>query len=123
MQRGCAVADPIRFRVGERKSEAVAAAGLIFVSGQVCPGAEGKDTEQQTAEILAAIDGILAETGTDKSRIVSSTVWLRDIGEIADMNQAWQSWIVPGSAPARATVQAALGGPHYRVEIAVVALA
>ncbi len=99
------------------------AGGLVFISGQVCPDAECKGTEQQTVAILAIIDQILSEAGTDKSLLVSSTVWLRDIGEIAEMNRAWQAWVTPENAPARATVQATLGGPHYRIEIAAVAAA
>lgn len=110
-----------RVRPGPRKSEAVVCGGLVFLAGQVCADPAGKDTEQQTRWILTEIDAILAESGTDKRRVVSSTVWLRDVGEIEAMNRAWEAWVAPGASPARATVEARLGGPDYRVEIALVA--
>lgn len=75
----------------------------------------------QTTRILSNIDEYLAIAGSDRNHLVSATVWLRDIGEIDGMNRAWQAWLPEGCAPARATVQALLGGPHYRVEIALVA--
>ncbi len=71
--------------------------------------------------MLAQIDALLLEAGTDKSKILSATIYLPDIGDFAAMNAVWEKWVVPGQTPARATVEAKLAAPEYRVEIQVVA--
>ena len=76
---------------------------------------------QQTAEILAQIDALLAEAGTDKTKIVMATIYLADISTFGEMNVEWDKWVVEGETPARATVEAKLVAPEYKVEIAVVA--
>ena len=108
-----------RIGVGERMSEAVVFNGMVFLSGQV--GSPGKTTKEQTVEALAAIDQLLAKAGTDKSRIISATIWLADMVDFDMMNEVWDSWVVKGSAPTRATCQAQLASPLYRVEIIVTA--
>jgi len=99
-------------------SQAVCAGGFLFVAGQV---AEGADTAEQTAAVLARIDALLAEAGLDRDAIVSASVWLADIADFDAMNAVWDAWVVPGAAPARACVQSELAYPRFRVEIAVIA--
>ena len=103
------------------RSAAVAAGDFIFVSGQVADD-PSPDTKKQTAEVLRKIDGILADIGSDKSRLVFAQIWLADITDYDRMNEVWDAWIEPSAAPARAAVEARLAGPQYRVEIAAVAL-
>jgi enamine deaminase RidA (YjgF/YER057c/UK114 family) len=112
-----------RFRVGPRMSAAVKHNGMVFVAGQVAPKAEGASVGEQTRQILALIDDILRDAGTDKSKLLSTNIWLTDIGTFAEMNAVWDAWVSPGNTPARATVGAALAAPQYKVEIAVVAAA
>jgi enamine deaminase RidA (YjgF/YER057c/UK114 family) len=82
---------------------------------------KGKSTGEQTREILAQIDALLAKTGTDKSMLLSANVWITDMKNFAEMNAVWEAWLPSGSAPARATVQATLASPERTVEIMVVA--
>ena len=79
------------------------------------------DVTDQTRQILAAIDGLLAEAGTDKTKLLTANIWLADIADFAVMNTAWDKWVSPGNTPARATVESKLAGPEYRVEIQVTA--
>ncbi len=76
---------------------------------------------EQTREILALIDGLLAKAGTDKTRLISANIWLTDIATFQEMNAVWDAWVAPGAAPARATVEAKLAAPLYMVENAGVA--
>ncbi len=103
-----------------RLSGAVAHGGLVWLAGQVADDAS-LDTEGQTADILAQIDALLAEAGTDKTRLLSVTVVLADITEAPAMNRAWDRWLATGHKPARMTIQAALVDPAWRVEITGVA--
>jgi enamine deaminase RidA (YjgF/YER057c/UK114 family) len=108
-----------RYESGARMSQSVAAGGLVFTAGQV---AKGEGVGEQTAQILAAIDKLLADAGTSKEHLVSASIWLTDIeNDFAAMNAVWDQWVIPGCTPARATVGAALAAPDYKVEIAVVA--
>jgi enamine deaminase RidA (YjgF/YER057c/UK114 family) len=111
-----------RRHVGKRLSELVIhrGAGLCWLAGQVANDPKA-DVTGQTRQVLAQIDALLAEAGTDKSRIVSATIYLPDMADFAAMNAVWEPWVAPGQPPARATVQAALAAPAYRVEIQVVA--
>jgi enamine deaminase RidA (YjgF/YER057c/UK114 family) len=79
------------------------------------------DVAGQTRQVLAAIDRLLDEAGTDKTRILSATIYLADIGTFAQMNSAWDTWVPQGHTPARATVEAKLAPPAYKVEIQVIA--
>ncbi len=111
-----------RFHSGPRMSQAVVCNGMVFLAGQVA-----KDTSQdiggQTRQVLAAIDELLAEAGSDKSRLLAAQIFLPNIADFAAMNTVWEAWVTPGQTPARATVQAALASPQYKVEIVVTAAA
>lgn len=107
-------------RPGPRLSGAVVHNGIVYVSGQV-PDTPYADVATQTREILTKIDALLAEAGTDKRRVLNASVWLSDIMTFDEMNKPWEEWVAPGPAPARATVEARIANPRFRVEIAVVA--
>jgi enamine deaminase RidA (YjgF/YER057c/UK114 family) len=108
-----------RIQTGPRMSQAVIHNKTVYLAGQVAAGAS---VAVQTREILAAIDALLAQAHTDKSRLLSATIWLTDMATFAEMNNVWQSWVVPGETPARATVQSAhLASAEFKIEIAVVA--
>ena len=109
-----------RIEPNKRLSAAVVHGNVVYVSGQV-PNTPHADVTTQTREILAKIDRLLREAGSDKSRLVNASVWLADITTFDAMNTAWEAWLPPGQAPARATVEARIANPAYRVEIAVVA--
>lgn len=110
-----------RIGPGARMSKAVVHGNTVYLSGQVADKAAGKSVGEQTQEILDIIDATLAEAGTDKTRILSTNIWLVDIGTFAEMNAVWDKWVSPGNTPARATVEARLASPQYKVEIAVIA--
>lgn len=111
-----------RLHVGPRMSEAVVHNGTVYLAGQVADDAS-QDTAGQTRQILAAIDRLLAECGSDKTKILSAQIFLADIGDFAAMNSVWDAWVPAGHTPARATVESRLAAPKYRVEIKVVAAA
>ncbi|MDX2104211.1 MAG: RidA family protein [Alphaproteobacteria bacterium] len=111
-----------RFQPGPRMSGAVKANGFVFLAGQVADDTS-EPVAGQTRQVLAKIDQLLAEAGTDKTRILSANIWLSDISTFADMNSVWDAWVPQGNTPARATVEAKLATPAYTVEIAVIALA
>jgi enamine deaminase RidA (YjgF/YER057c/UK114 family) len=104
---------------GPRMSAAVVANGFVYTAGQV--DATAPDVAGQTRAILAKIDALLAEAGTDKSHAVMANVWLADMASFAELNTVWDAWIDPGRPPARATVESRLAGAQYKVEIALVA--
>lgn len=110
-----------RIQTNNRMSQAVVAKGFIFLAGQVATDT-ALDVAGQTRQILAKIDALLAETGSDKTKIVQATIWLADHKTFADMNTVWDAWVPEGHAPARACVESALAFPPYTVEIGVVAL-
>lgn len=91
----------------------------VYLAGQV--GKPGDGTGEQTRTILASIDRLLEEAGTDKSRILQATIWLADMADFDEMNAVWDAWVAPGHAPARATGEVRLALPEYRVEIVAVA--
>ncbi|MBS4149860.1 RidA family protein [Pseudomonadota bacterium DY0742] len=110
-----------RLHTETRYSEAVIHSGTVYLSGQLADDLSG-DIRQQTRETLASIDRLLAEAGTDKTRLLSALIHLRDIdGDYAGMNEVWDAWVPAGSAPARTTVRAEMYAPQVRVEITVVA--
>lgn len=108
-----------RIGVGARMSEAVVHNGTVYVAGQV--GEPGADVKAQARQALAEVDRILAAAGTDKTRILQTIVWLADIGDFAAMNEVWEGWVAPGHTPARATGEAKLATPDYKVEFIVTA--
>jgi enamine deaminase RidA (YjgF/YER057c/UK114 family) len=109
-----------RIDPGPRLSEATVLGDRIHCSGMI-PEDLTQDIAGQTRQALAEIDSLLARAGSDKSRLLSAVIWLADIGEFAAMNAVWDAWVVPGQAPARATVQARLSAPAMKIEIMVVA--
>ncbi|MCW6537552.1 RidA family protein [Sphingomonas lycopersici] len=108
-----------RIESGARMSQAVIHGDTIYLAGQV--GAPGESVTAQTTAVLAEIDDLLARCGSDRSHILSATIWLADMSDFAEMNKVWDAWVAPGAAPARATGEAKLATPDYRVEIIVVA--
>jgi enamine deaminase RidA (YjgF/YER057c/UK114 family) len=103
-------------------SQAVIHNQTVYLAGQVASGAKGGTIAEQVKDILARIDTLLAEAKTDKSKILSATIWLTDMSTFPEMNAVWDAWVAPGATPARATVASpALAAPEYKVEIAVIA--
>ena len=109
-----------RHNVGPRMSQAVVHGDTVYLAGQVAadPSAGVKG---QTEQVLKKIDGLLASAGSSKSKLLSATVWLANMGTYDEMNAAWDAWVDPSNTPARATVEARLASPKYLVEIAIVA--
>lgn len=109
-----------RLDAGQRMSEASIHNGIVYLAGQI-PETLDADVETQTREVLAAIDDLLARAGSDKTRILRAQIYLADIADFGGMNAAWDAWVVPGQAPSRATVEARLANPGWKVEIVVTA--
>ncbi|MEO1191654.1 MAG: RidA family protein [Pseudomonadota bacterium] len=107
-----------RLKTGNRMSQAVIHGDTIYLAGQV---AEGVDVSAQTTAILAQIDSLLAECGSDKTKILSATIWLTSMDSFGQMNAVWDAWSSGGHAPARACVEAKLASPDFLVEIGVIA--
>lgn len=110
-----------RIETGPRMSKAVVHDNTVYLAGQVADQAKGASVAEQTREILSMIDGLLAAAGTDKTKMLSVNIWLTDISTFAEMNSVWDTWVPQGQTPARATVEAKLAAPDYKVEIAVIA--
>jgi enamine deaminase RidA (YjgF/YER057c/UK114 family) len=108
-----------RHHPGAVLSRAVEFGNLVFVAGTTADD-KTASCRAQTAEVLKKIDGILAEAGSDKSRVLWSNVWIADMAEKSEMDAAWQEWVDPDNKPARATVEARLGSPETRVEIMMI---
>ena len=111
-----------RFHVGPRLSETAVYNGTVYLAGQV-PDDTTQDIRGQTAQVLAMVDRLLAEAGSDSSRILMAQIFLADIGDITSMNEVWDAWISAGNTPPRATVQAAMANAAYKIEIVVTAAA
>jgi enamine deaminase RidA (YjgF/YER057c/UK114 family) len=109
-----------RFHVGTRLSEMAVFNGVAWLAGQV-PDDATADIRGQTRQVLAAIDKLLAEAGSDKSRILMAQIFLADLGDFAAMNEVWDAWVAPGHTPPRATVSARLAKPEWKIEIVVTA--
>ena len=110
-----------RKEVGPRMSQIVIHGNTVYLAGVVAREQAGKSVGEQTKEILATIDGYLKQAGTDKTKIIKTNIWLSDISTFQDMNKAWKEWVVKGEAPARATVEAKLADPKWKVEIMMTA--
>ena len=108
-----------RFDQGPRMSQAVIHGDTIYLAGQV--GAPGESVTAQTKAVLAEIEDILAQVGSDKNHLLHATIWLADMADFAEMNAVWDAWIADAPAPARATGEARLATPDYKVEIIVTA--
>jgi enamine deaminase RidA (YjgF/YER057c/UK114 family) len=110
-----------RFEPGPRMSQVVVHGDTVYLAGAVANTAAGKSVTEQTQEVLSIIDGHLAKAGSDKSKLLTATIYLTDMGTFAEMNAVWDGWVSPGNTPARATVEAKLAAPRYGVEIMVIA--
>ena len=110
-----------RIDVGPRMSKAVVNGNTVYLAGIVANDPKGKSVTDQTRDIVAQIDGLLKQAGTDKTKLLSANLWITDMANFAEMNAVWDGWVSPGNTPARATVEAKLATPDYKVEIMVVA--
>jgi enamine deaminase RidA (YjgF/YER057c/UK114 family) len=110
-----------RHHSNARMSKIVQHGGLVFLCGQTSSGKTIPAIEGQTGEVLARIDALLAEVGSDRSRLLSATIYLKQMQDFAAMNTTWEAWLPAGAAPARTTVQASLASPELLIEITVVA--
>ncbi|QIE57020.1 RidA family protein [Pikeienuella piscinae] len=110
-----------RFESGPRMSMAVAHGGLVFTAGQVAAKNAGAAIDVQTAEILEKIDSLLATAGTDKSRLLSVSIWISDMADFDAMNAVYDAWVDKKNPPARACVEAKLASDKFIVEIAAIA--
>ena len=113
------MADIIRKHTGARMSQMVIHGDTIYLAGQV--GTAGASVAQQTQDCLDKVDALLAEAGSDKTKILSTTIWMADMADFAEMNAVWDAWVPEGHAPARATGESALATPDYKVEVIVIA--
>lgn len=109
-----------RFDTGPRMSEMTVHNGVAYLAGQVAADAT-QDIRGQTRQVLAAIDALLTRAGTDKSKVLRAQIFLADLGDFAAMNAIWEAWVVPEHTPARATVQAPLAKPTWKIEIVITA--
>jgi enamine deaminase RidA (YjgF/YER057c/UK114 family) len=107
-----------RLEVGPRMSDIVVHGNTVYLAGQV---GEGDTVEAQTRDILATVDQLLAQVGSDKTKILQTIIWLADISTFAEMNAVWDAWVPQGHTPARATGEAKLANPKYKVEMIVTA--
>ncbi len=110
-----------RLHVGPRMSQAVIHDDVVYLSGQVAQDAPNASVAEQTRNILARIDTLLAAAGADKSKMLSARIWLQDLRRFPEMNAAWIAWVPAGTAPTRVVTEAKLARPGYLVEITVVA--
>jgi enamine deaminase RidA (YjgF/YER057c/UK114 family) len=111
-----------RFENGARFCRVLRHNGTVYLAGMTADDLSG-DVVRQTRDTLAKIDHYLGIAGTDKSKVLTATIWLRDIADFDLMNDAWDAWIDPAAMPVRATVEARMAGDAYRVEIMVTAAA
>jgi enamine deaminase RidA (YjgF/YER057c/UK114 family) len=110
-----------RIDPGPRMTQAVVHGGTVYLAGQVAQDAAATTVAEQTKAILGQIDALLAKAGTDKSKLLTATIWLSDIRTVDEMNKVWDAWVPPGCAPARACIEALLQGPEKKIEIQVTA--
>ncbi len=115
------MSDIRRLGAGPRMSKAVVRGNAVYTAGQVAEKTKGGSVADQTREILGLIDELLTEAGSEKAKILSATIYLSDISTFPEMNSVWDVWVDKENPPARATVEAKLVTPDYKVEIAVIA--
>ncbi len=113
------MSDITRMDVSTRMSQIVIHNETVYLAGQV--GTPGASVTEQTNDILGKIDALLAKAGSDKSKLLQAVIWLASMDDFAEMNAVWDTWVAPGSPPARACGESALATPEYRVEITVIA--
>lgn len=109
-----------RLHVGKRLSEAAVYNNTIYLAGQVAED-NSQDITGQTKQVLAAIDKLLGEAGSDKTKLLQVTIFIADMKDFPGMNAVWDEWVVQGATPPRATVEAKLAKPAWKVEMLVVA--
>ena len=110
-----------RIEVGPRMSQAVVCGGLVYTAGVVALRAPGARVAAPTPRNHGPIDELLAAAGTDKTKLLTATIWLADIAGFAEMNGVWDAWVAPGNTPVRACVESKLAAPQFTVEIQVTA--
>jgi len=110
-----------RFETGPRMSQVVVHGNTVYLAGVVAKNTAGKSVTEQTQEVLSIIDGHLAKAGSDKSKLLTATIYLPDMKTFPEMNAVWDGWVSAGNTPARATVEAKLAAPRYSVEVMVTA--
>ena len=108
-----------RKHISARMSKIVRFGDFLYLCGQTANGSGIGDIEGQTREVLSRVDALLQEGGTDKSRLLTATIYLKDIGDFAAMNAVWDAWVLPGAAPARTTIGARMASPDLLVEVTV----
>ncbi|MGJ8571454.1 MAG: RidA family protein [Hoeflea sp.] len=113
------MSDITRIETGPRMSQAVVHGGVVYLAGQV--GTAGASITKQTQDILANVDRLLAEVGSDKTKILQTTIWLSSMDDFAEMNAVWDAWVPQGHTPARAAGESKLATPDYNVEILCIA--
>lgn len=111
-----------RFDSNSRRSRAVAHGNTVYLAGQVCDDTKG-DITQQTTEVFAKIDELLRAAGSNKSGVLTATIWLKTMADYAAMNAVWDAWVDPTQAPARCCATADMADPDYLVEVIVTAAA
>ena len=109
-----------RMNVGKRLSEIVVHGNTVYLAGEV-PDDGTLDITGQTEQVLAKIEKLLKQVGSDKTKLLSAQIFLPDMKDFAAMNAVWEKWVVPGQTPARATIEAKLANPAYKVEIMCIA--
>ncbi|MEO8486407.1 MAG: RidA family protein [Betaproteobacteria bacterium] len=109
-----------RHHVGKRLSDMVVHGNTVYLAGQVADDSKA-DLATQARQVLASIDRLLAEAGSDKTKILSATIFLPHMADFAAMNAVWEAWVPAGQTPARATVEAKLANPDYKIEIQAIA--
>ena len=114
------MSDIVRFDQNHRRSRCVVHGGTVYLAGQVADDKNG-DIGAQTRQALGKIDRLLIDAGTDKSRLLSATIWLRNMADFDGMNAVWDAWVVPGSTPTRCCGEVRLADPEYLIEIIAVA--
>jgi enamine deaminase RidA (YjgF/YER057c/UK114 family) len=110
-----------RFDSGPRMSRVVVHNGTVYLAGLTAEKSAGQSVGAQTQEILDRIDGYLKQAGTDKSKLLQAVIWLQDVRVVDEFNKVWDAWVVPGSCPARACIEARLQSPAKMIEIQVTA--
>lgn len=111
-----------RIDVGPRMSQATVHGDTVYLAGIVADQRKGVSVADQTRQVLARIDELLAKAGSDKTKLLKATIWLRDIASFDEMNSIWDAWVVPGETPARACVESRMAAPDILVEIQVTAV-
>jgi len=109
-----------RHHDNQRMSQLVIHGDTVYLAGQVADDRDA-DITIQTQQVLAKVDALLTEAGSDKSKILSAQVWVSNIGHFAQMNEVWDAWVPEGNAPARACIEARLASPDLLVEVGIIA--